>query len=77
MGRLVRPCCIRIERDFIFTQLAFRNHQIFVLITIENEVGATLTRREEIPEKNIEEKLASPAVVAASKQALYLCRVVG
>jgi len=33
--------------------------------------------QEKIPVKKIEETRASLAVVAASKQALYLCRVVG
>jgi hypothetical protein len=33
--------------------------------------------REEIPVKNIEERLANLAVVAASERALHLCRVVG
>jgi hypothetical protein len=33
--------------------------------------------QEKIPVKNIEEGLASLAVVAASEQALHLCRVVG
>jgi hypothetical protein len=33
--------------------------------------------QEKIPVKNIEERLVSLAVVAASEQALHLCRVVG
>jgi hypothetical protein len=33
--------------------------------------------QEEILVKNIEKRLASLAVVAASEQALHLCRVVG
>jgi hypothetical protein len=33
--------------------------------------------QEKIPVKNIEERLASLAVMAASEQALHLCRVVG
>jgi hypothetical protein len=33
--------------------------------------------QEKIPADNTEEKLASLAVVAASEQALYLCRGVG
>jgi hypothetical protein len=37
-------------------------------------VGVYESIQERIPVKNIEEKLASLAVVAASKQALRLCR---
>jgi hypothetical protein len=33
--------------------------------------------QEKIPMKNIEERLASFAVVVASEQALHLCRVMG
>jgi hypothetical protein len=40
-------------------------------------LSASRSIQEKIPVKNIEERLASLAVVAASKQALYLYRVVG
>jgi hypothetical protein len=33
--------------------------------------------QQKIPVKNIEERVASLAVVVASEQALHLCRVVG
>ena len=39
--------------------------------------SASMSIREKIPVKNIEERLASLAAVAASEQALHLCRVVG
>jgi hypothetical protein len=39
-------------------------------------VSASMTINEKIPVKNIVEKSGSLAMVAASEQALYLCRVV-
>jgi hypothetical protein len=39
-------------------------------------LSASMSIQEEIPAKNMEEKLASLAVVEASVQALHLCRVV-
>jgi hypothetical protein len=40
-------------------------------------LSASMSVQEKIPVKNIEERLASLTVVAASEQALHLCRVVG
>ena len=40
-------------------------------------LSASMSMQEKIPAKNIKERLASLAVVAASEQALYLWRVVG
>jgi hypothetical protein len=40
-------------------------------------LSASMSIQENIPVKNIEKRLASLAVVAASEQALHLCRVVG
>ena len=40
-------------------------------------LSASMSIQEKIPVKSIEEKLSSLAVVAASEQALHLCRVVG
>jgi hypothetical protein len=52
---------------------------LVTVIHIDVIVGlsAFMSIEEKIPVKNIEERLASLAVVAASKQALYLFRVVG
>jgi hypothetical protein len=53
-----------------------------VLVTVIHidvivSLSAFMSIEEKIPVKNIEERLASLAVVAASEQALYLFRVVG
>ena len=40
-------------------------------------LSASMSIQEKIPMKNIEERLASLAVVATSEQALHLCWVVG
>jgi len=48
-----------------------------VYIDVIVGLSAFMSIREEIPVKNIDERLASLAVVAASEQALYLFRVVG
>jgi hypothetical protein len=52
---------------------------LVTVIHIDVIVGlsAFMSIEEKIPVKNIEERLASLAVVAASEQALYLFRVVG
>jgi hypothetical protein len=48
-----------------------------VFIDVIVGLSAFMSIQEEIPVKNIEERLASLAVAAASGQALYLFRVVG
>jgi hypothetical protein len=40
-------------------------------------LSAFMTVREDIPLNNVEEELASVAVVAASDEALHLCRAKG
>jgi hypothetical protein len=41
-----------------------------------DKLSGSMSIQEKIPVKNIEERLASLAVAAASEQALHLCRVV-
>ena len=50
---------------------------IVIYIDVIVGVSASMSIQEKIPVKNIEERLASLAVVAASEQALHLCRVMG
>ena len=52
---------------------------LVIVIYIDGIVGlsASMSIQEKIPGKNLEERLASLAVVAPSEQTLHLCPVVG